>query len=122
MFHSNISYCNIIWGFNYKSSLKIIQTFQNKAIRLLSTNQNNLQSSKELYQKYKVLELVNINKFQIAVFTYKYLNQLLPISFYSSNYFTYSNVQSYKTRNEHTLIIPFTYINIRLFSAHLIDA
>lgn len=116
MIHSYITYCNIIWGFNYKTITEKIQILQNKAIRLtfkddMHTNTTNL------FNKNKILKIENIHKQQTAIFIYKYVNKLLPQYFYLNKYFTNLNeMHNYNTRKSEKIYLPYASTNYRLFT------
>ena len=55
------SYCNIIWGSNYKTYLKNLFTVQERAIRLIY-DLPRYSSSKASFRKLNLLILENINK------------------------------------------------------------
>ena len=76
-----MSYCNIVWGSNYKSSLKYLSTLHKRIIRIIcdlpwyvhvSTNQSLCELN--------LLSLENINSYQILLFMFSFHNNLLPKS------------------------------------------
>src|SRR6218665_431025 len=74
------SYCNIIWGSNYKTYLQNLITVQKRAIRLIC-NLPRYSSSKASFCKLNLLTLENINRYQILLFMFRYHHNLLPKSF-----------------------------------------
>ena len=72
-------YCNILWGNACHVSLSKLITLQKRAIRII-TRSKYLAPSKELFKSLNILNLADINKFQIGQFVYKSLNNLLPRS------------------------------------------
>src|SRR6218665_3512543 len=79
IFHYS-SYCNIIWGCNYKTYLQNLFTVQKRAIRLIS-DLPRYSSSKASFRKLNLLTLENINRYQILLFMFRYHHNLLPKSF-----------------------------------------
>ena len=116
MIHSYLTYCNIIWGSNYKTLIEKIQISQNKAIRL-TFNDRRYTSTKSYYEINKILKIVNIHKSQTAIFIFKYLNKLLPQYFHIKNYFTnWNELHNYNTRNSNSIYLPYASTNYRMFT------
>src|SRR6218665_848015 len=74
------SYCNIIWGSNYKTYFQNLFILQKRAIRL-TCNLPRYLSSKASFCKLNLLTLENINRHQILLFMFCYHHNLLPKSF-----------------------------------------
>lgn len=116
LIHSHITYCNLIWGHNYKNITEKIQIMQNKAIRL-TFNMGNNYKTQHLYLKYHILNIVNLNKYQTALFIYKYVNKLLPTFFYINKYFTLNyDIHKHMTRSNNNLHLSYAKTNKRLFT------
>src|SRR6218665_860204 len=73
------SYCNIIWGSNYKTHLSNLFILQKRAIRLIC-NLPRFSSTKASFFKLNLLTLNNINKYQMLLFMFRYHHSLLPKS------------------------------------------
>jgi len=109
---SHINYCNILWASNYKTTLSKIYSLQKRALKLCQgiksyipyfkqgpNNHNTLQKGQSIFHSNSKLSVYEINKCQIASFTYKTLNNLSPLCFKA--FFTQiSNVHSHNTRAE----------------------
>ena len=116
MIHPYITYCNIIWGLNYKCNTEKIQIIQNKAIRATFAN-NGYANTNNLYTKVNILKLDSIHTFQTSIFMYKYLNKLLPPFFYLNKYFTIAKeIHSHHTRTRDQINKPYYSTNTRLFT------
>ena len=80
LFYPHINYCNTVWACNYKSNIQKIQTLQNLTIRTTF----NYPFDKHI--NYKDLEILNVNNINILhtlIFSFKHINNLLPISLIS---------------------------------------
>ena len=116
LIHPYLTYCNIIWGNNYKCTIDRLQKIQNKVIRL-TRSYGQYYNTTTLYTKLNILNISNIYKYQTAIFMYKYFKYLLPPIFYEEEFFKpISNLHSHNIRNYDNLTVPFAYTNIRLFT------
>ena len=92
-----LNYCNIAWGNCNKTKLDHILLLQKKAVRIC-TNSAYLAHTDPLFHRLKVFKIHEINTLQIALFMFKYSNELLPPVF--NNFFSYNkNLHSYPTRS-----------------------
>lgn len=90
-------YGNVVWGNTYKTKLIPILNIQKKILRLLTFSPYR-EHSKPLFDKYKILNIYQINDFLIGQFMFKYHQNNLPLSF--KNFFTTNkDIHSYNTRN-----------------------
>jgi hypothetical protein len=93
----HIMYCNIIWGDHNNSFLGTVHIKQKKIIRIC-TNSPFLAHTPPLFADLNTLTIHDIHKLQIALFMFKFHNNLLPDIFL--NYFTKTNsIHGYETRN-----------------------
>ena len=91
-----LTYGIIIWGNTYESTLKPIFTLQKKAMRTITFSQFDSPSS-PLFKSLQVIKFFDLVTFYIAIFMYKFHNELLPIAFHS--FFTrVTNIHNYNTR------------------------
>ena len=96
MIHPYLIYCNIVWGTASTSTLQRFVVLQNRAVRLI-TRSKFRSSCNPLFVRLKMLKLLDISKFQIALFVFKIKHHLLPLS--CLRYITVMNTQrSYMTR------------------------
>ena len=96
-----LTYCNIIWGSNYISRLNRIYKIQKKVIRIM-TFLKYRQESKPLFLSLGLLNIYEINRYQLAIFMHLYSNGSLPLGF--KNYFVTNNtIHRYNTRSSKKL-------------------
>ena len=99
-----ISYCNIVWGGTYSSRLNSIRVLQNRAIRIISGNDESLHTP-QLYYKTNCLNLFDIHKFQVGLFMHSWSTNKLPFVF--KNYFSYQNkIHPHYTRSANNISYP----------------
>src|SRR6218665_588477 len=67
---SYISYCNLLWGSNYKTYLNHLFNLQKRAIRIVC-NTPWKSSIKPFLTKHNLFSLFNINKHQVYLFMYR---------------------------------------------------
>ena len=75
-----ISYCNIVWGGTYSNRLNSIRVLQDRAIRIISGNDQSLHTP-QLYYMTNCLNLIDINKFQVGLFMHSWSTNKLPFVF-----------------------------------------
>ena len=105
--HSHLLYGLIVWGNTYTIYLSKLITLQNKALRIV-TGSRWYQNVLPLYQKFNLLNLLNLHKFETAKFIHNQVNQRLSPNF--NNYFTLAEfLRSRQTRTTASLnlTIPF---------------
>ena len=108
----HITYCNIVWATCCKTRINSILLLQKKALRIC-TNSNYLAHTNPLFHRLKTLNVFDINKFQTAIFMFKYTNNQLPAPF--DNLFTLNrDVHSYPTRNSQN----YHLVNPKLLISH----
>ena len=73
-----ISYCNIVWGDTYSNRFNSIRVLQNRAIRIISGNDQSLHPA-QLYCKTNCLNLLDIHKFQVGMFMHSWSANKLPL-------------------------------------------
>ena len=104
-------YCSIIWG-NCGEILKDkLQTLQNRAARIITRTPYEVANHFALLKHLKWLDVRNIIKFDMGIFMYKAMNQLVPGQI--SEMFTYLSTQySYQTRSmvNGNLFIPANHL------------
>ena len=77
-----ITYCNSTWSSTYTTNLIGIHCLQNRAVRAI-TNSDYRAHSAPLFFKLGILDIYQINRFQIAKFRYCCHNKLLPPLFFN---------------------------------------
>ena len=91
-----LSYCNLLWGSNYKTHLNHLFNLQKRAIRIVY-NIPWKSSIKPVLTKHNLLSLFKINKYQVYLFMYRLYHNLLPTSL-SSNFQRGFHIHNYFTR------------------------
>lgn len=99
-----LSYCNLVWGSTFQSSLKKLITKQNKIVRIIS-GANPRSKARALYSKLKLLTLNDITTYQQCIFIYQCLNKLMPAHF-AHLFETNQNVYRYNTRSSLLIHLP----------------
>ena len=74
-----ISYCNIVWGGTYSNRLNSIRVLQNRAIHIISGNDQSLHTP-EHYYKTNCLNRFDIHKFQVGLFMHSWSTNKLPFA------------------------------------------
>ena len=91
-----ITYCNSTWSSTYVTNLNRIYCLQKRAVRAI-TNSDYRVNCAPLFSKLKILDIYQLNTFQIAKFMPCYHNNLLPHLFF--NLFPTNNqTHDYSTR------------------------
>ena len=91
-----VSYCNIVSGNTFRTNLDKLIVLQKRAARII-TNSPYRAHSQPILQDLKYLSIVNFNKYQQALFMYKYSNNLLPRS-YIDMFVLSQNLHNHNTR------------------------
>ena len=110
-----MTYGIIIWGNTYESTLKPIFILQKKAMRTITFSQFDSPSS-PLFKSLQVIKFFDVVTFYIAIFMYKFHNELLPIAFHS--FFTrITNIHNYNARlaAKQSYYLPFARTNYGKF-------
>ena len=99
-----LMYCNIVWGNAYKTSLHPLLILQKKFLRIATCSSFYTHSS-PLFEKLRILNIYDVNRFQLALFTAQHINHTLPDTFDSFLNFR-SQFHNYQTRQSTNLHIP----------------
>ena len=91
-----ITYCNSTWSPTYVSNLNRIFYLQKRVVRAIANSDYRAHSA-PLFAKLGILDIFQVNSFQIAKFMFYYQNQLLPPMFLNL-LLTSSQVHNYGTR------------------------
>ena len=75
---SHLQYCNLIWGGANETTLKPLQTLQNRIVRIMTYAPFSCENVKQIYDDLELLDLAQIHKLSKAKFVYKHKNGLLP--------------------------------------------
>ena len=90
-----IVYCNCAWSSTYVSNLNRIYYLQKRAVRAI-TNSDYRAHSAPLFSKLGILDIFQVNTFEIAKFMFYYRNNLLPPLLL--NLFVTIQIHNYGTR------------------------
>ena len=110
----HLIYCNIVWCSIHKTTLKPLTVLQKRALKL-ALNLPILTPSVDVFCKSKVHDLIKINNTQVAIFMFKYTNNLLPKGF-SGKYDINANVHSHYTRASGLYHVPMIRLNRSKFA------
>ena len=103
--HSHLLNGLIVWGNTYPTYLSKLITLQNKALHIV-TKSGWYQNVLPLYQKFNLLNLQNLHKFETAKFIHNQINQHLSPNF--NNYYTLAKFsRSRQTHTTASLILIF---------------
>ena len=109
-----ITYCNSTWSSTYVTNLNRIYCLQKRAVRAI-TNSDYRAHSAPLFSKLEILDIFQINTFQIAKFMYSYHKSLLPTLF--SNLFNKnSQIHNYSTRKANNYHMHHCRTNLKKFT------
>ena len=99
-----LQYCLVVWGSAYNSYMTPLFILQKKALKICY-NLPQYTPTITLFRTYKCLSVFQLYYIYVAIFMFKYHNQMLPCIF--RNYFqTNHSTHSYSTRNSHLYKIP----------------
>ena len=107
LIHSHLSYGLIVSGNTYPTYLSKLITLQSKALHSVIRN-GWYENALSLYQKFNLLNLLNLHYFETAKFIRYQINQHISPNF--NNYFTlakFSLIRQTHTTTSSNLIIPF---------------
>ena len=97
LIHPYLSYGNIAWGNTYSTRLQPIRRLHKKIIRLITFSKFSDHTS-PLFRELSILPLDDINNEAIALFMFRYFNNMLPSSF--NDFFCLNkDVHRYNTRS-----------------------
>ena len=114
LIHPYVTYCNSTWSSTYVTNLNRIYCLQKRAVRAI-TNSDYRAHSAPLFSKLGILDIYQINTFQIAKFMYCYHNNLLPPLFFNL-FFTNSQIHGYSTRTANNYRVHHCRTNLKKFT------
>ena len=100
-FYSHVLYGILGWGSATKSAAMPIQILQNKAIRIINNNSTgkDLINSNSLFQKYNILKVEDIYKFELSKSIYLFHTNALP-EIFDTYLLSTEHAHHYKTRSK----------------------
>jgi len=99
-----INYGILLWGNANKECLNKVFRLQKRALRIVS-NSHYLCHTKPLFKKFNVLNVFDMYEKELAIFMYKYKNDLLPPTF-DGIFINHQDNHSYNTRNKNDFRLP----------------
>ena len=72
-----LSYCPVIWGSNYETTMKPLIILQKRAVRLISGSRP-LSHTSNLFRNLKILKITDVVKYQILLIMHDFLFERLP--------------------------------------------
>ena len=99
-FFSHILYGILVCGSATKSTIKPLQTLQNKVLKIInkSTWKDHIVNNK-FFHKFQILKISDIYKFELSKFMYSYHVKALPAIF-DSYFLPIAEVHNYNTRSK----------------------
>lgn len=111
LIYPHITYCNIVWGTTYTSTLNCIHLIQKRFVRMV-TFSNPQEHSSPLFKQLKLLNIYQINVLQICIFMYKFEHMPIDLPKSFKNYFVknsdFHNVNTRQTKDFHTPLFHTT--------------
>ena len=114
MIYPYLSYCNFVWASNYNSRLNRLIILHKRIVRIM-TRSTYLEHTQPLFSRLGLLNLNQITTFQISVFMFKSLNNLLPHDFLKITQLN-SDYHNYNTRISSLPRSEFARTNYRKFT------
>ena len=110
----HLLYCNIAWATSSNYSMLRLFRLQKKAVRLVS-HASFLAHTSPIFYRFKILNIYDLNNFNIAIFMYLCFKNCIPTSL--SKYFCLnSEVRSYNMRSQLDYHLPLFKTNVGLQS------
>lgn len=109
-----ISYCNIVWASNYPTRLLSLHILLKRLIRIIFLL-HPLSSCKSKFTENNLLNIFQVNLFQIGLFMYKYSNSTLPQSF-NDFFLKSSDVHTHFLRSSNFFRPEFAHTTLKTFS------
>ena len=109
MVYPYLSYCNVVQASTYPSRLDSLYKVQKKILRIITFSKY-LQESRQLFISLQMLNIYELNSYQIGLFMYSYTKGSLPSAF--SNYFSSNNtIHKHYTRSSKKFHMKYTRTN-----------
>lgn len=106
LIYPHLSYCNIVWGSTFTTTLKKILILQNRFVRLASRSVRDATAA-PLFKNLQIFTIYDINSYQICIFMYKILSSEENVPEHFRTYFAAnSHLHSYSTRQASALHPP----------------
>ena len=106
--HSHLNYCNIVWGSTHRTKLERLYRHQKHAIRILNYK-DRYTHAKPLFLDMKILNVFDMNIFQILCAMFKCKMKTTPEIFHAT--FTLKPENKYTMRSKGKLLEPCTKTN-----------
>ena len=106
--------CVSSWSSTYVSNLNIIYYLQKRAVRAI-TNSDYRAHTAPLFSKLEILDIFQVNTFEIAKFMFRSHNDLLPPLFLNL-FMTNSQIHRYDIKTASNYRVNFCRTNIKKFT------
>ena len=105
-----------VWGSTYQTTLQPLVVLQKKAVRII-TNSSFQEHTSPIFKDLNFMKLCDLVSFQIALFIYKFYNQLLPPIF-TNLFSTVASQHDYGTRlsSKQSFSLPKARTNYGIFN------
>ena len=110
MIYPHLTYCCIIWGSGYKSTLSCLVNLQKRALRII-TNSHYCAHTSPLFISLRLLKLPDIVNYHVAQFMFKVKYSMIPLV--SKSYYRVRLSTGHRTRLQPFFDIPSFHKNIR---------
>ena len=80
IFPPHLLYGILIWGSTYKTYLRKLGTLQNKAVKIIGGSRYSNRAT-PFYSKFRILKIIDLVKFETALFAFKFKQKSLQIQF-----------------------------------------
>ena len=109
-----ITYCNSTWSSTYISNLNGLYCLQKRDVRAVNNSDHRAHSA-PLFSKLGILDIYQLNTFQIAKFMYYYHNSLLPQLFLNL-FYTNSQIHGYSPGTTNNYPVHHCRTNLKKFT------
>ena len=109
-----LTYCNIVWTSTYPTRLNSLFMIQKKIVKIM-TFKNYSEQSRPLFVALKILNIYELNTYQMSLFMYSYFNGNLP-SYFCNYYRLNEKIHSHNTRTSSNIYIDYKRTNYGKFS------
>jgi hypothetical protein len=110
--HCHLNYANAAWGSVNKSKLEPLHRQQKHAIRLINFK-DRFAHTKLLFIEMNILNIFQLNVFNVLCFMFKCKNRTAPVSFH--NLYSSKEKNKYNLRNDNSILQPVFKTNLGKF-------
>ena len=107
------SFGNIVWASNYKTNIYPLVVLQKKLVRIINFMKPT-EHTALIFKQMGILNVLDINKFQVCMFMFKAVNKQLP-GIFDSMFTSNKMIHNYNTRQSQNLHMPKCRTNFSKF-------